>query len=287
MSMFQAKCRHEVEYEARSGVQSVYCGNSTALCRVLGQYLMYVDTVDRSVSPRLLLDGYWEPWTTVALCKLIEPGMRCINVGANFGYFALLLADLVGPTGRVNAFEPNTRAFELLMASVEVNGFAHRVICEKLAVSDWTGSAELHVADQCIGGGFVGTQQGTTSDGAVLHRRELRTVDVKAVRLDDVVGAGQRVDLVIMDVEGSEQQVWRGMQCVRRDNPGVVVIMEYLYVRYTDPIGFLKELASACGAHGLECIDSQGAIVQADLQQLARGETGVPGATDVLVVIRS
>jgi FkbM family methyltransferase len=286
MSMFQAQSRHEVEYQSRAGVQNAYCGRNTALCRVLGTYLMYVDTVDRSVSPRMLLDGYWEPWTTVALCKLVEPGMRCINVGANFGYFVLLLADLVGPTGRVNAFEPNPRAFELLRASVEVNGFAHRVTCEQLAVSDRTGRTQLHVADHCVGGGFVGDRERPTSDGAVLHRRELRTVDVEAVRLDDVVGAGQRVDLVIMDVEGSEAEVWSGMQRVRQDNPGIVVIMEYLYTRYAAPMAFLKELSEACGSRGLEAIDDQGQIVPANLAALARGETGVPNATDALVVVR-
>ena len=70
---------------------------------------------------------------------------RIIDLGANIGYFTLLLARLVGPTGRVYAFEPDPRCTALIKRSLERNGF-HNTVMEQKAVSNanapwWAGSA--------------------------------------------------------------------------------------------------------------------------------------------------
>ncbi len=71
----------------RALCESAYLGDETALCRVLGRYKMFVDTSDNSLSPHLMLDGYWEMWLTEALARAIRPGMTVVDVGANLGYF--------------------------------------------------------------------------------------------------------------------------------------------------------------------------------------------------------
>ncbi len=286
MSSLRNQSRSEIEYLSRSEAKSVYCGNGTALCRVLGAYLMYVDTTDWSVSPRLMLDGYWEPWTTSALSRLVRRNMSCVNIGANVGYFTLFLADLVGSNGKVHSFEPNPRALELLQANVEINGMG-AVEVHASAVSDHNGSSTLLVSDQCIGGGYVGTIDDFTSDGAVKHRNDLKSVQVPVVTLDDALPAGSRVDLLLIDAEGSEEKIWRGMQRVRSDNPGMVTILEYEYRRYHDPLGLIRMWNDACGSNGLETIDFQGDIVKADMEALSRGHTAVPGSTDCMLVIRA
>jgi hypothetical protein len=93
------------EATIRSLCHSAYLGDNTALCRVLGRYKMYVDSQDFGLSPHLMLDGYWEMWVTEALVSLVRPGMVVADIGANLGYYALLLADLVGDAGMVHAFE--------------------------------------------------------------------------------------------------------------------------------------------------------------------------------------
>jgi FkbM family methyltransferase len=285
MSKFKLKSRGEIEFSSQAEAKAVYCGDHTALCRVLASYLMYVDTVDRSVSPRLMLDGFWEPWTTSALTQLVKPGMVCVNIGANVGYFTLLLADLVGPKGQVIAFEPNPRAFELLRANLEINGMTHAK-AKKLAVSDGPGRAQLCAAPTCIGGGYIGGVADFTSDGAKLHEPDQDVVDVSCDSLDALLNRGQRVDLVLIDAEGSEEKIWAGMERVRADNPGLVTVMEVEYRRYKDPMGFLSDLARACGPKGLMLIDAEGDTVKAVLTDLAEGRTGVPDASDAMLVIR-
>ena len=88
--------------------------DDSILCRVLGRYKMYVDCNDVGLAPHLMLDGYWEMHVTEAILRFVRSGMTVVDVGANQGYFTMLLADLVGPNGRVFAAEPNTHMMTLL-----------------------------------------------------------------------------------------------------------------------------------------------------------------------------
>src|SRR5438105_44340 len=58
------------------------------------------------------------------LRRLIQPGQKAIDIGANVGVYALTLARLVGPTGRIWAFEPASATANLLAAGVAANNFA-------------------------------------------------------------------------------------------------------------------------------------------------------------------
>ncbi len=89
--------RFTLERACRAQAQPVYIGDHTALCRILGRYKFYVDTRDRGFGSNVLLDGFWEMWLTMAIARAVKPGMVAIDIGANFGYFSLLMADLVGP----------------------------------------------------------------------------------------------------------------------------------------------------------------------------------------------
>src|SRR3990172_1653195 len=114
--------RDAIERWCQSRTQSVYLGNNIAVCRVLGKYRMFVDTNDRATVPHFLLDGCYETWVTLAIARCVRPGMRCVDVGAHLGYHTLLLADLVGPQGHVQAWEPQRHHAALLFDSVRLNG---------------------------------------------------------------------------------------------------------------------------------------------------------------------
>ena len=114
---------------------------------------MYVLTRDLSLAPWLMLDGVWEEAITAVFRSLVAPGMTVVEVGANVGYFTLLAAELVGPRGRVHAFEPDPELFELLRDNVEVNAFDHRVTLHRRAVADFHGEARFHAATRHRGNG--------------------------------------------------------------------------------------------------------------------------------------
>src|SRR6185312_12382199 len=61
------------------------------------------------------------------LPQLVRPGSVVIDVGANIGHYTLRLAQLVGPEGRVYAFEPMPKTFDLLCRNVVTAGYARTV----------------------------------------------------------------------------------------------------------------------------------------------------------------
>ncbi len=73
---------------------------------------------------------------------LLRPGQQVIDIGANFGVYALSMARTVGPTGRVWAFEPASSTAGLLAQSIAANEFGH-VVLEQCALSSASGTLRL------------------------------------------------------------------------------------------------------------------------------------------------
>ena len=70
------------------------------------KYLMCADAQETGITPHLCMDGYQESWITIALACTLRPGWHCLHVGANHGYYTLIMADAVGREGRVVPVEP-------------------------------------------------------------------------------------------------------------------------------------------------------------------------------------
>jgi len=162
----------------------------------------------------------------------LKPGDTFVDVGANVGWFTLIAAKAVGPTGRVVAVEPEPRNAAKLRGNVAANGFGNVTVLEK-AASDTPGTLSLHIAD-------LGENHSVADLG---YGRG--TVSVEAVRLDDAITGPVR--LIKVDVEGYEAQVLAGLERTPRDNPGVVLVIEFdpvlLGAAGTDPGALLRSLA--------------------------------------------
>lgn len=205
------KNRQQLESSCAAAANYIYTGDNTGICRVLGVHKMYVDTRDQSLFPHLAMDGYWESWVTLALGRLLKPGMRCIDVGANFGYYTLLMGGAVGPDGEVVAVEANQDIAFLLEKTVNVNGMDGHVRVQ--ADAAWSESGKKMIVD--IPRFLMGSA--SVREGAAEH--------CKSIALDDLV-TGQ-VDIVKIDAEGSEPKVLEGMQRIIADNPNLFILMEW------------------------------------------------------------
>ncbi len=200
---------------------------------------MWVDTRDRVIATRLLGEGVWEPAETAAFLARVHEGMCVFDVGANIGYYTLLAARAVGPSGAVYAFEPEPRNFELLARNVAENGFTN-VRLFNAAVSSRAGSARLHLDDANFGAHAFEAASVRTSSG--------RSVDVEAVTLDgfarEARGFAPGV-LLKVDVQGAEALVVAGGRELLA-LPGVAMFLELWPVALeraqADPAGLLAEL---------------------------------------------
>lgn len=209
--------RETLQTIARNNAKAVYIGDNQLMCRVMGKYTMFVDSRDLSLAPHLALDGFWEAWITVALGRTMKAGFNCIDVGANFGYYTIFMAEL-SVSGKVWAVEPNPRLCDLLWKTIGINGYADRVELVRCAVGAAEGEATLAIPEAHFGGATILP----TDDDEIMHERK----NVRVSRLDDVIPEEERIDFIKMDAEGAEGDIWDGMPRIL-ENPDIEIIMEF------------------------------------------------------------
>ena len=130
--------------------------------------------------------------------KLLAPGGRAVDIGANYGLYTLALAAGAGPQGRVWACEPTPRTADYLEQSLALNK-QPQVQLLRLAVSDRAGPAHLTITENPeLNSLAAGSAPGT--------------IEVPAARLDNLASefAWQDIDFVKIDVEGHELAVIEG-----------------------------------------------------------------------------
>lgn len=130
----------------------------------------------------------------------LSSGKTFVDVGANLGIYALVASRIVGPLGRVIAFEPSQQSFPLLKENVALNNFTNLQVYP-VAVSDKAGKAFL----------YYGPDPGQDSLGRD-PRLQTKGEEVVTQSLDDALDQAcvDRVDLIKIDVEGAEEWVLRG-----------------------------------------------------------------------------
>jgi FkbM family methyltransferase len=155
----------------------------------------------------------FEPSTLQSLKDHLRPGMTVADVGAHIGLVTVFMARLVGPSGRVYAFEPAEDNLAYLKKNISDNVVDNVIVIPK-AVGDMTGSRTLYLAEG--------------SDMYSLHEhplsRTVGSVQIKQVRLDEVVSA---LDLAKIDVEGAEIEVLNGMKRILDQKKRPVLLVEW------------------------------------------------------------
>ena len=181
-------------------------------------HLLQVSTADLPLDHAhagLIVRGTLEPPVQEALRRLLAPGAVFYDVGANIGFFTILGARLVGPEGRVIAFEPVPACARAVARNIELNGFTHAEIREA-AVGARSGSDRLLVVGEASWSHLASTGR---------HADVREEIDVDVVSIDELVGAGAipPPDVLKIDTEGAELQAIEGMrQTIVRHRPAIV-----------------------------------------------------------------
>lgn len=194
-------------------LQSQLSESKWVATEVLGGYLMWVDLHDRYVSHGCLNDN-WEPDETNFFVSRLHGGDTVLDIGANIGWFTLLAAKHVGPTGTVHSFEPRPITYSMLARTIAQNGLRSFVHPWEYALWDKTGELFINwsVNTDNPGGSFV-----TKTDQV-----NLESVRVRAVKLDDLL-PDVAPDVIKIDVEGAEPMVFAGARnALRRRKPVIL-----------------------------------------------------------------
>jgi len=206
-------------------------------------FQIMVDPQNGAVDTYIYMHRQWETYVSRVLQEYLRPGGVYVDVGANIGAFVLQAAALVGPTGRVIAFEPIPRLCAQMEKSIQANGFEQIEVRNK-AVGTSVGTLQLGIAYHNVGGSAVGA---VTAD---------EYITVPVVPLDSELASLARLDVLKIDVEGFEPAVLAGAEAViARLRP--VIILEYSPAAYE-----ASGTAAAAVLDGLEALGYQFTILQ-------------------------
>lgn len=160
---------------------------------------MFLDLRDTGISRELTLYGVHEKNSTAAIKRILKPGMKILECGANIGYYAMLEARLIGKEGKIFAVEPSPKNIAWLKRNIAVNNYENIEVIPG-AFGAEKGTAPFYVDIRSNLSSFVKRDDLT----------EFEVVDVPMMTIDDFVQDGKTLDLIRMDVEGYETEILKG-----------------------------------------------------------------------------
>jgi len=183
---------------------------------------------------RWMWAGTYEPELVSLLRNKLRPGRTFLDLGANIGYFSAIAAALVGPTGRIHAFEPMPQNFLRLQKNLRPFEWA---IPHPWAVGRTTARVTMHYSD---------TEAGWASAYEDDNMPLSTTVDM--ITLDGWLAACpiERIDFIKLDIEGFELEALLGAEVMlRRFRPTIVAETKADWCR--------KGVCDFLGAANYEC----------------------------------
>lgn len=178
---------------------------------------VYIDgfkiKLDSKDSLRLSLNPNYEELIVKTMKEIVKPEDNVFDIGANIGYYSLILGKLVGKDGSVTAFEPDKDNFNLLLENVINNNYMYRINPMNMAVSNTNDSVKLFLNKDNLG------DHRLIDDG----NREYNIVC--CTKLDNYIN-NKKVSLVKIDVQGCETRVLQGGEKFFENNHNIKIITE-------------------------------------------------------------
>jgi len=234
--------RHNSRAKSAEGAPSrlyAYLDTQTALTQLHDGQLIYVDPQDQQLTPSLIAQGAWEVWIEDIIRCIVRPGDKVIEVGANVGYYTLIIGSLIGPTGHLHTFEANPRVAKLLRRTIGSSGASDWITLHENIVADRAGTMTFSSSTQAGGAGGIFENGREFGEDTLLN-------EVKAVRLDDLF-PDQTFDLMRIDAEGSELLILNGALALLDRSKSIKLCVEwsvYMMTRRGDVAALIDRLGS-------------------------------------------
>jgi FkbM family methyltransferase len=195
----------------------------------------------------IFLLGGFEPSTVKLYSRLVKPGDTVLDIGGNIGAHTLPFARLVGPRGRVIAFEPTAYAIRKMRANIALNaGFPDRVSVQQVML---VADAAKPVAPSLYSSWPLFE---TGEEVHTEHRGQLMdTTGAAAMTLDEALGRLEvkSVDFIKLDVDGHEYGVLAGGKKTLSAHkpPMLMELAPYLFPPESKDLEGILELLAGCG----------------------------------------
>jgi FkbM family methyltransferase len=210
----------------------------------------------------MLASGSWEPSISAVVERLVRPGDTFVDVGANVGYYTLLAAPVVGPTGHMYAFEPAESIFARLSRNLELNGLGW-VHARRVGVGAARAVATVEPGPPGKSGETRLTQLAAEPPPADASESAVETITILPLtELLDGLDA-TRPAVIKIDVEGLEPDVLAGFEPLLRDAlPELALFVECTPEAWTGGAGWWDEFITR---HGFDVFEIANGYTVEDL----------------------
>jgi FkbM family methyltransferase len=157
--------------------------------------------------------------------NLVAKGNVVVECGAGYGLRSIALAELLGPSGRLIAFEPECRRHDILTENASINALQN-ITAEAMVLGSAEGISVLHhdrlgeatVCHDCVDG--VTAKTPCSEATSVSFKAPMVTLDVyvQQTHLDP--------DVLILDATGSEREILRGARTTLGRFPKLWILLD-------------------------------------------------------------
>lgn len=186
--------------------------------------------------------GAFRPEVSKLLNRMLRPGHVAFDIGANIGMHTIIMANCVGPTGKVHCFEPDPHPLGRLKRNLALNGLDF-VECHQAALSAKSETRRFFLHDETIGN-FANASLHAANVG-----KETEAIDVEVLSLDDFIARNPipRLDVIKLLAQGEEWNVLQGARAtIAKYRPKIFFLYEPSYWQrqnlvLMDAVGFFKQ----------------------------------------------
>ncbi|UHA75622.1 FkbM family methyltransferase [Paenibacillus sp. 481] len=216
-------------------MNGVYIGSNRMLIKAAYGGKLIAPADDLSITPELVMHGSMEWPLTKYLHDHVQPGQTVVDVGANIGYFSVLLSHLVGPSGRVYAYEAHPDMHRYLEHNLSLNTMHDRALTFPYAVYSRDELIHFQASYRYMGNSSL---QQHNEEYHHHYRDDIKTVSVQGVALDTHLKqlGVDKVDFLKIDIEGGEYHAFAGMETIIREQVKVVVFeLNRMMLQHDEP----------------------------------------------------
>jgi len=180
-----------------------------SLVKKIYDYKLKLDLHDMGISRQLVIHSAREQQLRYILIEEIQKGMTILDVGANIGYYPIMEAKLVSDNGFIYAIEPAPNNYKQLIENIRLNNLSHVFETYNIGVSNKKGIERFYLSDhsnlhtfmpRSVKGDYI--TKGTTDNYS-----EVEVTDLTSFLKDK-----KSIDLIRMDVEGYEVEIFEGLE---------------------------------------------------------------------------
>jgi FkbM family methyltransferase len=203
-------------------------------------YSMILNTHDEGISRDLYSLRRREEDHHAIITQELKNGDTVLDIGANIGYYVLMEAKIIGSKGKIFAVEPFLDNIELLRKNIALNHIENIVRVYDFAISNTGGEKEFFISKA--------SNLGTLHPLVFSHKKKVdfvKSIKVKTVDIAEFLSQIGKVDLMRMDIEGHEVEVFEGLIKLGMDSKDKLPLKIIFETHFTKYDKFVHDIGKA------------------------------------------